>query len=149
VVQAKMSGKDTLARIRLDPPELGTVRVNLHLKSDSVVVRLIADNADARDTIMSRLDDLRNALQQQGVRVDRLEVTTPPQGETVSGSFVPDQTANHAGDGRPTGEQGRRRSARTIGIESHAEDGEGLSEMFANVGSDDVIALRNGLDIRV
>jgi len=149
VVQAKVSGKDTFARIRLDPPELGTVRVNLHLKSDSVVVRLVADNADARDAIKSRLDDLRSALQQQGVRVDRLEVTTPSPSDVASESFVPDQTANHAGEGRRTGGQGRRRATRTEGVESPAEAGETLSEMFASVGSDDVIALRDGLDIRV
>ncbi len=85
-VQAGARGKETVARIELDPPALGHVRVRMHLKDDTLQVRVTAETDDARRVLTSQVDELRSALEQQGVKVQRLAFHGPGDGESQVGN---------------------------------------------------------------
>jgi hypothetical protein len=71
-------------RIRLDPPDLGTVEVHLRAKGDTVMARLIVAEDAARHVLADQLPALRDRLAEAGVRVSELDVTT-------GGSNLPDR----------------------------------------------------------
>ncbi len=77
VIQAGARGKETVARIELTPPELGHVRVRMHLKNDVLQVRVAAETDRARGVLASQVDELRSALEQQDVKIRRLEIHGP------------------------------------------------------------------------
>ena len=62
------------ARIRLHPPELGHVRVELKMVDARVEIRVHAQNPAARELISERLEILRTALQNHSLITERLEL---------------------------------------------------------------------------
>ena len=77
LIRTRSSGKQVVARIRLDPPELGQVRVHLRLNGNTLRVRLATQTAEARDTLLSRSSDLQSALERQGIQVQRMDFVSP------------------------------------------------------------------------
>lgn len=71
---ARGGGRLTL---RLSPRTLGDVRVDVHVREGSASATFRAENQSARDLLKGNLDALRSALEQRGVRVERLEVVGP------------------------------------------------------------------------
>jgi flagellar hook-length control protein FliK len=70
-----MGERQSTARIRLSPPELGHVRVDLRLRDSRVDLRVHAERPEARELLAERLHMLRSALEQHGLVTDRLELT--------------------------------------------------------------------------
>jgi hypothetical protein len=54
------------------------VQVEVRLKQDQLQLRLTTETSDARRVLMSQLGELRASLEQQGLRVQRIEVSGPP-----------------------------------------------------------------------
>lgn len=77
------NGNDWVARVRLDPPSLGHVRVSIRASGDVVHVRLSAETADAQRTLASQVSELRAALEEQGLRLERIEITGPPRDDST------------------------------------------------------------------
>ncbi|MEE9296675.1 MAG: flagellar hook-length control protein FliK [Phycisphaerae bacterium] len=152
VIQAGPAGRETVARIALDPPALGHVQVHLRLRNDSVQVRLTADNPEARRVLLSQIDELRASLEQQGVKVQRLEIAlTQRDGDT----------APHDGSGDRADDAPSREGFDESGNHRHpapAETGRGVSAAIdepygqvsgeAEFGMDDPLA-EVRLDVRV
>ncbi len=61
--------------LRLDPPELGSLRVQVTVRDRSVVAVLEAERPETRQLLGDNLAQLRDALQQQGFGIDRIEVS--------------------------------------------------------------------------
>jgi flagellar hook-length control protein FliK len=61
-------------RIRLSPPELGDVRVQLQQTSEGLVARVVADHQAAAQTLQQSAGDLRRALEASGVSLLRLDI---------------------------------------------------------------------------
>ena|GEM_PF-5709956 len=82
------------AKIRLHPPELGHVRVELKMVDARLEVRVHAENPAARELMSERLEILRTALQNHGLITERLELVDPrtdPQTSTAQdGGRSPD-----------------------------------------------------------
>lgn len=117
IVRSAGRGNETVARVELDPPAMGHVRVHLRLKNDLLRIRLTAQSPDARDVLMSQGGELRAALERQGVRVQRMDfAATPQDGQDVAhhgtegfgGGPMPQ---SHHG----TNDTGHRRSAMSDG----------------------------------
>jgi len=89
IQQASESGK--AMRIRLDPPELGSLQIEVGRVSGQLIARIEVDNPQARALVFEQLQLLRDSLQQQGLRVDRLEVEL---NENLSREFTSDQSGN-------------------------------------------------------
>ena len=66
--------------IRLDPPSLGDLRITMTVVNGRVSADLLTSNADAHALLSADLASLRQALEAQGLSVDRLSIqSAPPQ----------------------------------------------------------------------
>ena len=62
--------------LRLDPPELGKLNLQLTVRGDEVKVVFKAENADTGQLLQENLGHLRQALESQGLKVGKMEVQT-------------------------------------------------------------------------
>jgi|GEM_PF-3022715 len=60
-------------RVRLNPPELGPLQVEVHQKDGVITARLEAQSAATHRLILENLPQLRESLAQQGLNVDRID----------------------------------------------------------------------------
>ena len=60
--------------IKLEPPSLGTVRMNVSTAGETVKTTLVAENHVVKQTIESNLSQLKDALGNQGIKVDSFTV---------------------------------------------------------------------------
>ncbi|AEF53868.1 flagellar hook-length control protein FliK [Marinomonas posidonica] len=68
------------ARIRLDPPELGSLTVKVSVDSDSnTQINFVAATTQARDLLEGQMGRLRDMLAQQGIDLSRAEVDVSQQ----------------------------------------------------------------------
>lgn len=61
-------------QLRLAPPELGTLKIQLDVKDGVMSASLEADNANARKLLLDHLPALRDRLAEQNIRVERFDV---------------------------------------------------------------------------
>jgi flagellar hook-length control protein FliK len=61
-------------RIRLSPPELGALRMEVRVLEGALIARLETETAAARTAIVENLPALRERLAEQGVRIERFDV---------------------------------------------------------------------------
>ena len=100
--------------LRLTPPEMGTVRIQMQITGTSVSASFHAESASAQTLLTTQLAQLRSALESKGMNVERLTVqplaTTASsqnanQGQNQSDSQQQGQGQQHnAGDGRSRGQ---------------------------------------------
>lgn len=85
VAQALAAGlrRDGTLRLKLHPPELGVLRLQLRWKTGRVAARLEADNPEACTLLTEALTGLRQRLETQQIRVEKLEVILTNSGETA------------------------------------------------------------------
>ncbi len=72
-------GKQSSATIRLDPPTLGRMKVDLRMVNDSLQVRVEAASPEARELLTARAAELTAALREHDIIVERFEVVTVSQ----------------------------------------------------------------------
>lgn len=65
-------------RLHLHPPELGTVRIQMHVQDGLVRASFTTTNPTVQMLLSHRLDQLRLALERHGMTVDRLDVHLQP-----------------------------------------------------------------------
>ena len=68
------TGAKNEVHIRLEPPSLGTVRMNISTANDIMKTTVIAENHAVRQAIESNLSQLKDALSQQGVTLESFDV---------------------------------------------------------------------------
>jgi flagellar hook-length control protein FliK len=84
-------------RLRLDPPELGSLRLELTVRNGKMNARLEAETQSARNLILDSLPALRQRLAEHQIQVERFDVDW---GGQPSGS-LPQQSQDHAGRNPP------------------------------------------------
>ncbi|ABZ84783.1 flagellar hook-length control protein flik, putative [Heliomicrobium modesticaldum Ice1] len=67
-------------RIQLKPEFLGKLNLNLSVENGIVSVRFAAENLQVRQMLESNLNQLKQSLEEQGLRFDRVEVDVGRQG---------------------------------------------------------------------
>lgn len=81
VVRANIGARHSSMVLRLDPPELGQLRVDVRVHGDELTLRLQADTLLGRDVLQSRLSELRSSLEQHGFKLSQIQVELRvPQG---------------------------------------------------------------------
>lgn len=77
VQRAALHQKDSHSEMRIDlkPEHLGQVRLQIVTENQQVSVRIVTELAAVRDMLETHLSQLKTDLQQQGLQVDRLEVS--------------------------------------------------------------------------
>jgi flagellar hook-length control protein FliK len=61
-------------QLRLSPPELGALRIQLTVKDGMMSAALETDNAGARRVLLDHLPALRDRLAEQNIRIERFDV---------------------------------------------------------------------------
>lgn len=74
-------------RLRLSPPELGSLRLQVSVQDGVMVARMETETEAARASLVSNLPALRERLAEQGIRVERFDIDLMQQ----SSSGTPDR----------------------------------------------------------
>jgi flagellar hook-length control protein FliK len=70
----QLTGGGGQVRLRLHPPELGTLQMTLRIEANVVSAQLEVENSLAKDALLNNVQTLRDRLSEQGMTVDRFEV---------------------------------------------------------------------------
>ncbi len=83
-----------LLRLRLRPPELGAVRLEVALQRGKMTARIETETAQARNVLLDQLPQLRERLEGQGIHIERFDVEVGPrdQGDSPSHSSHTEET---------------------------------------------------------
>lgn len=100
--------------LKLDPAELGTVKVSLRLAQGRVEGTIEAATERARGLLNEHLDSLKGSLELRGITVDRLEVRLAGAGESER-QFTAGQEAGRGLDQHWTGAGSGRDSSGGLG----------------------------------
>jgi flagellar hook-length control protein FliK len=77
--------------LRLSPPELGSMRLELSVKQGVMTAKVETDTAAARQALLDNLPKLRDRLAEQNVRIDRFDVDVRREGNGEQANSGPQQ----------------------------------------------------------
>jgi len=83
-VKAQLLPHGGSMQIRLDPPELGALKVMVEMRDGSMTATFQTSNEDATRLLSHSLNQLKQVLEGQGVSVERLQVQQAPRNESQS-----------------------------------------------------------------
>lgn len=69
-----LAGGERMIRFRLQPPELGSLRVQLEWSQDTLKIEMVTDRQPVKEVLLASLAELKQALGEQGYRVDKVDV---------------------------------------------------------------------------
>jgi hypothetical protein len=76
-----------MIRIHLNPPELGMLKVQLEWSQEALKIEMVTDRYTSKDLILASSSELKQALGDQGIRVEKMEVVVnDPSGQLLSQS---------------------------------------------------------------
>jgi flagellar hook-length control protein FliK len=111
--------------LRLTPPELGTVRIEMQMNSTGVRAQLHTETSNAQSMLHQQLGQLKSVLENQGLSVDRLSVHQ--LGSQSSSSSSQGQHASHQhgqGQGQQGDDQQSAGDGRSRGFRQNQQDGQ-------------------------
>jgi flagellar hook-length control protein FliK len=73
-LSVRSNGSQSEVKIRLDPPSLGTVRLNISTSGDGVRTLIVAENQAVKQLIENNLSQLRDSMANQGLKLDGFSV---------------------------------------------------------------------------
>ena len=91
-------------RLRLRPPQLGSLRLEVTVEKGGLTARLEAETQTARNLLLDHLPQLRDRLMEQGIRIEQFHVDVSQQDTGQS-----QQRAGHAQHQSQTEEPGSER----------------------------------------
>jgi flagellar hook-length control protein FliK len=122
-LQSALAQQGGSVTLRLTPPDLGTVRIQLQVQAGQVSANFQAGNETARAMLNHQMMHLRTALEAQGLSVERLTVSPANQspagqlqqqgqqaGQQQSGNSGQPSQQQSATDGRSRGEYSQQQS---------------------------------------
>ena len=89
--------RESLAELRLDPPELGSLEIRIRQEKDTASVHILVQSGTAREALESALPRLRELFGEAGLSLQRLDVA--------------ERQAGQSGEGRREGSPGGQGSA--------------------------------------
>ena len=108
--------RDGRVQVRLSPPELGALRIELSLHQGGLSARIEAETSAARNMLLDNLPALRERLAAQDVQIERFDVDVRRDG---SGSGAPGQDGPHD---RPAPDaEGRRPAPRREHVQAPSQ----------------------------
>ncbi len=132
-VESALAKDCSRVRMELNPPQLGTLNMDLTVNHDRVRMIIMADSKDARNILQGNMDQLRSSLEQQGLKMDGVDIFFQDRYPGEQGN-----QSGHARDGGfrygavpgrengPAGLQGAQDVKPPMGRHIH-HDGTGLS----------------------
>lgn len=114
--------------LRLTPPDLGTVRIQLNLQGTNVTAQFHAETDSAQRLLTQQLGQLRTSLESQGLNVEKLGVQAMSASsnssslqQQTSGDNPQSQSQANA-DGRSRGQFGQSSQQNNQGRDGNADD---------------------------
>jgi flagellar hook-length control protein FliK len=92
-------------QIRLDPPELGTVQVTVHMKDGVMTAQFETSNDDATKMLSRSLGQLKTALESGGVSVEKLTVQQSSSKDDTGAGKKESSSSSDSGGGPAGGQQ--------------------------------------------
>ncbi len=93
-----VNARNTLAEIRLDPPELGSMQVRVNVAGDAASVSFVVQSQQAKDALSDAMPKLREMLSEQGIELGDAQVRKDNSSSGQNGQQLADNTGN--GDGK-------------------------------------------------
>jgi len=129
-IHSRIGRQRSTAIVRLDPPELGSLRLHMDLRDNVLTLRVDTQTDVAQRLLTEELASLRRGLESAGLHLERVEIRPPDPAPDGAGESPP-QASDHGGaDGETSGEANAERSQhgwsgidRHIGTEAGAESG--------------------------
>ena len=87
-----MGGREGTVRLRLSPPELGSLRLEIAVRNGVMTARVEAETSTARNLLLDNLPALRDRLAQQDIKVEQFNVDLSDR----SPGGLPEQMADQA-----------------------------------------------------
>lgn len=100
LVQRVLKGLEQLStgggqvKLRLHPPELGTLQMTLKIEANVMSAHLEVENSLAKDALLNNLQSLRDKLNEQGMSIDRFEVEVRTDSQSGTGGTLGDSESN-------------------------------------------------------
>ncbi|RMF87847.1 MAG: flagellar hook-length control protein FliK, partial [Planctomycetota bacterium] len=110
--------RNGIVRMRLRPPELGSLRLELQLRNGVLTARLEAETSTARRLLVEHLPALRERLDQQNIRVERFDVDLMGNGLHHGGQETPGERQTWQA---PTWNRGGARIASASESDDHVD----------------------------
>jgi len=125
VLRAQISERRSTMHMRLEPPELGSVRLRLDLERDALWLRIETQTHLAHRLLTEELDSLRAGLEAAGVQLRQVDIRPPDPPPDAAGASLPQQAGpqHEAADGRanPDTEQSGQGGTEAAPFESGTE----------------------------
>ena len=78
---------DRIVRLQLKPPELGTVKIKMDIKDNTLRLAMTAEHHSVKELLLNNIHQLKEALLQQGVKLDKVDVQIDYNfGQSLNGS---------------------------------------------------------------
>jgi flagellar hook-length control protein FliK len=74
-MNVRTNGSQNEVHVKLDPPSLGTVRMKIVTSGDTVRTVIVAENQAVKQVIENNFNQLREAMGEQGLKLDSFSVT--------------------------------------------------------------------------
>ncbi len=87
-------------QLRLAPPELGAIRLELSLQHGALTATIETENLASRQVLLDNLPALRDRLAEQNIRIDRFDVDVRRDGDAQQ--FTAPRDRNEHGGHRPS-----------------------------------------------
>jgi flagellar hook-length control protein FliK len=79
-------------RLRLSPPELGSLRVEIAVRQGAMTARVEAEKSDTRNLLLDNLPALRDRLERQNIKIEQFQVDLMGQGSGGASDNASNQT---------------------------------------------------------
>ena len=97
-----VNARNTMAEIRLDPPEMGSMQVRVNVAGDAASVSFVVQSQQAKEALADAMPKLRDMLSEQGIELGDAQVRK----DNSSGSDNGQQLANDNSRGNGAGNRG-------------------------------------------
>ena len=142
VVRAALGRDRSVVRLKLSPPELGRLTIDMRMENDTLHLKFEADSPRVRALLLSSSGLLSNSLAEAGVVVERYEVLLSADASDRAGfeaglteHDAPDDSPQDASDGS---------SARLNGAEAISPE----DTLADELGDEQRTGLKAGLDVK-
>jgi flagellar hook-length control protein FliK len=97
------------ARIRLAPPELGTVEIQMRSSGSTLTLQMTVDSEPVRQLLQSQSDRLMQSLQHHGFQASRVEISVSNPSESAAEQDAGQSHPDGRGAGADRQDEGGRR----------------------------------------
>lgn len=123
--------------IRLDPPSLGRIDMRIDVKDGSVRAAIVADSKDVKAAIEGNIENLKNSLHANGLKVDEISVTV---GGDQGFKFRDDGVSQHGAQNNGDGGRGAQGGAVNVSMADAENDSQASRAAYRHNGLLDVVA---------